>query len=85
MTERQRRVVHVVGEHGEVVAHVRDRVRVVVDALVGCFIERVEDDPLRVGERPDEIDDGRHRDAAPLGDSRPPLDAEVLGYLLVVG
>ena len=51
VAERQGLVVHVVGEHREVVAHVLDRVRVVVDALVGSFAEGVEDDPFRLGVR----------------------------------
>ena len=43
VTERQRLAVHVIGEHREAVAHVLDRVRVVVDALVGALAEGVED------------------------------------------
>ena len=58
---------------------------VVVEALVGAVAERIEDDPLRLRLRLDQIDDRLHRDAAPLRDAGPALDAEVLRDLLVVG
>src|SRR5450756_1523795 len=85
VTEGQRRSVHVVGQHRQVIAHLLDGVGVVVDAFVGAVPEGVEDHPLRRGQRSDQVHDGRHRHPAPLGDARPSLDAEVLGGLLVVG
>src|SRR6185437_7905214 len=85
MAERERLVVHVVGEHREVVAHVLDGVGVVVDAFVGSFAEGVEDDPLRLGLRLDDVDDRLHRDTSPFCDPGPALDAEVLCDLFVMG
>ena len=83
VAERQRFAVHVEGQHGQLAAHLLDRMGVVVDAAVGTLAERVEDDPLGVGVRLDQIEDRRHRHPSPLGHAGPPLDAEVLGDLLV--
>ena len=52
----------------QLVVHLLDRVRVVVDALVGTVTEGVEHHPPRFGVRMDEVDDCLHRHAAPLGD-----------------
>jgi hypothetical protein len=62
----QRLAVHVVGEHGEGVAHLLDGVRVVVEAPLRPVAERVEDDPAGFGFRPHEIEDRCHRHPAPL-------------------
>jgi hypothetical protein len=82
--EWQRLAVHVVGQHREVVAHLLDWVRVVVDAGVRTVAEGVEDHPLGFRQGFDEVHQGSHRHAAPFGDARPALDAEVLCDLLVV-
>src|SRR6185437_3693494 len=57
----------------------------VVDAGIGAFGERVEDGIARLARWPHDIENVTHRNAAPLGDPGPALDAEVLGYLLLLG
>ena len=81
--ERQRQVVHVVGQHREVVAHLLHRVGVVVDAAVRSVAEAVEDDPPRRWERVDQVHHAGQGDTSPLGDAGPALDAEVLRHLLL--
>lgn len=78
-------VVHVVGEHGELVVHLFNGVHVVVHAAVGAVAERVEHHPPCAGLRVDEFEDRRHGDAAPFRDTAPALDAEVLVDLADLG
>jgi hypothetical protein len=85
VSERQRLVVHVVGQHREVVAHLLDRVRVVVGASVGALAQGVEHHPLRLGAGFDQVEDGLRGHSAPFRDAGAALDAEALGDLLVVG
>jgi hypothetical protein len=56
---------------------------VVAVRVVGDTVQITQDGLLLRTHR-HQVHDGLHRDAAPFGDSRPPLDAEVLGDLLVV-
>src|SRR5690625_1599680 len=78
-------VVHVVGQHRHVVAHLLNRMHVVVDPTGGAQPHRVERPPLGLRQRFDDVHDGLHRHPAPFGHPRPGLNAEVLGDLIVVG
>ena len=66
------------------VAHVLDRVGVVVDAFVRPLAERVEDDPLRLGVRLTSSTMVCIETPPHLAIPGPSLDTEVLGDLLVV-
>jgi len=67
------------------VAHVLDRVGVVVDAFVGCLAEGVEHDPFRLRRRLTRSRIVRIETPPHFRDAGPALDAEVLGDLFVMG
>ena len=66
-------------------AHVRQTVRVIVAAAVAAVSERVKHRVAGLGRRLDEIEDVAHWHAAPLGNARPALDAEMRRDLLLLG
>jgi len=57
--------VHVVAQHRQLVTQLLNRVRVVVDPPIPSVAEGVEDRPVRIFGRPDQIHDRLHRHPGP--------------------
>ena len=64
--------------------HILNYVNVIVNTTFGTFSERVENSISGIGHWLHDIQDVTHGDATPLSNTGPPLNAEVLGDLLLL-